>query len=135
MFGYAGTLSLSREVRPVPLAKSEPGDVLVHGGRPGHAVLVADVATNPRTGQRYLLLAQSYMPAQNIHLLRNVDQPALGAWFAVPGPAERNLIRPSGRLPVLSWGGLISGPLPPHNGLNTGRRQFREVLDYAVGEA
>ncbi|GAA4505760.1 DUF4846 domain-containing protein [Hymenobacter ginsengisoli] len=86
VFGYAGTLSLSREVAPVPLADAQPGDVLVHGGRPGHAVLVADVALNPRTGQRYLLLLQSYMPAQHIHVLRNVDQPALGAWFAVPSP-------------------------------------------------
>lgn len=86
VFGYAGTLSLSREVQPVPLAQAQPGDVLVHGGRPGHAVLVADVAENLRTGQRYLLLLQSYMPAQNIHVLRNVSQPELGAWFAVPGP-------------------------------------------------
>lgn len=85
VFGYAGTLSLSREVQPVPLVQARPGDVLVHGGSPGHAVLVADVAENPRTGQRYLLLMQSYMPAQNIHVLRNVRQPALGAWFAVPG--------------------------------------------------
>lgn len=86
VFGYAGTLSLGREVLPVSLAQARPGDVLVHGGSPGHAVLVADVAENPRTGQRYLLLMQSYMPAQNIHVLRNVSQPALGAWFAVPGP-------------------------------------------------
>ena len=88
VFGYAGTLSLSRELRPVPLAEVRPGDVLIHGGRPGHAVLVADVAENPRTGQRYLLLTQSYMPAQDIHLLRNVAHPALGAWFAVPAAAE-----------------------------------------------
>ncbi|GAB3634455.1 DUF4846 domain-containing protein [Hymenobacter arcticus] len=88
VFGYAGTLSLSREVQPIALAKAQPGDILVHGGSPGHAVLVADVAENPRSGQRYMLLMQSYMPAQNIHLLRNVSHPALGAWFAVPGPAE-----------------------------------------------
>ncbi|WP_223650013.1 DUF4846 domain-containing protein [Hymenobacter psoromatis] len=94
VFGYAGTLSLSREVQPVPLAEVQPGDVLVHGGYPGHAVLVADVATNPRTGQRYLLLVQSYMPAQSIHLLRNVDQPTLGAWFAVPNPAAREFATP-----------------------------------------
>ena len=86
VFGYAGTLSLGREVLPVSLAQAQPGDVLVHGGSPGHAVLVADVAENPRTGQRYLLLMQSYMPAQHIHVLRNVRQPLLGAWFAVPGP-------------------------------------------------
>ena len=84
VFGCAGTLSLSRELRPIALADVLPGDVLIHGGRPGHAVLVADVATNPRTGQRYMLLAQSYMSAQNIHILRNVASPPLGTWFAVP---------------------------------------------------
>jgi hypothetical protein len=94
VFGYAGTLSLSRELRPVPLAEVRPGDVLIHGGRPGHAVLVADVAENPRTGQRYLLLMQSYMPAQNIHVLRNVARPALGAWFAVPEPTEAEVETP-----------------------------------------
>jgi hypothetical protein len=86
VFGYAGTLSLSRELRRVSLEEVRPGDVLIHGGRPGHAVLVADVAEHPQSGQRYLLLAQSYMPAQNIHILRNTAQPALGAWFAVPAP-------------------------------------------------
>lgn len=80
-FGYAGTRSLSRELRPVPLADVEPGDVLIHGGAPGHAVLVVDVAENPTTKQQYMLLAQSYMPAQSIHVLR----PGRGqsAWFAV----------------------------------------------------
>jgi len=82
-FGYAGTLSLSRELRPVPLAAAQPGDVLVHGGAPGHAVLVLDVAEHPKSHQKYLLLAQSYMPAQSIHVLRNTDDEQLGAWFAV----------------------------------------------------
>lgn len=85
-FGYAGTLSLSRELRPVPLPQVQPGDVLIHGGAPGHAVLVLDVAENPASHQKYVLLAQSYMPAQSIHVLRNIDALALGAWFAVPGP-------------------------------------------------
>ncbi|RYY15864.1 MAG: hypothetical protein EOO36_12015 [Cytophagaceae bacterium] len=93
-FGYAGTLSLGRDLRPVPLTEVQPGDVLLHGGRPGHAVLVADVAENPRTGQRYLLLAQSYLPAQSLHLLRNVAAPTLGAWFAVPGPEAAEFATP-----------------------------------------
>lgn len=87
-FGYAGTLSLSRELRPVPLPQVQPGDVLIHGGAPGHAVLVVDVAENATTHQKYLLLAQSYMPAQSIHVLRKVDAPGLGAWFAVPAATE-----------------------------------------------
>ena len=79
-FGYAGTLSLSRELRRVPLPNVRPGDVLIHGGSPGHAVLVADVAENPKTRQKYMLLAQSYMPAQSIHILRG----GRGAWHPVP---------------------------------------------------
>ncbi|GAB3847933.1 DUF4846 domain-containing protein [Hymenobacter terrigena] len=93
-FGYAGTKSLSRELRPVPLPQVQPGDVLIHGGAPGHAVLVVDAAENPATHQKYVLLAQSYMPAQNIHVLRNIDVPTLGAWFAVPGPAEAEFDTP-----------------------------------------
>ncbi|UOE33368.1 DUF4846 domain-containing protein [Hymenobacter monticola] len=93
-FGYAGTKSLSRELRPVPLPQVQPGDVLVHGGAPGHAVLVVDVAEHPVTHQKYVLLAQSYMPAQNIHVLRNVDAPALGAWFALPGLMETEFDTP-----------------------------------------
>ena len=59
-FGYAGTLSLSRELQPRPLVEVQPGDVLIHGGRPGHAVLVVDVAKNSVTHQKFMLLAQSY---------------------------------------------------------------------------
>ena len=92
-FGYAGTRSLSRELRRVPLAGVQPGDVLIHGGAPGHAVLVVDVAENPATHRKYMLLAQSYMPAQSIHVLRNVAAPALGAWFAAD-PEEDTMATP-----------------------------------------
>lgn len=80
-FGHAGTRSLSRVSRPVPLAQVQPGDVLIHGGAPGHAVLVVDVAKNPATHQKYLLLAQSYMPAQGIHGLHEGPKPS--PWFPV----------------------------------------------------
>lgn len=82
-FGYAGTLSLSRELQSVALAQVQPGDVLIHGGAPGHAVLVVDVAENPATHQKYMLLAQSHMPTQSIHVLRNGAGAQQGAWFAV----------------------------------------------------
>jgi hypothetical protein len=80
-FGYAGTLSLSRELTPRPLQQVQPGDVLIHGGAPGHAVLVVDVAENPKTHEKFMLLAQSYMPAQNIHVLHR-DYGA-SPWFKV----------------------------------------------------
>ena len=52
-------------------SKVLPGDVFIQGGFPGHAVLVADVAQNGH-GERMFLLVQSYMPAQDIHVLRNL---------------------------------------------------------------
>lgn len=86
IFAYAGTTSLGRDLYHVLPSEAQPGDVLLYAGRPGHAVLVVDVAEDAQ-GQRYLLLAQSYMPAQQVHVLRNVGQPQLGAWFEVP-PAD-----------------------------------------------
>jgi uncharacterized protein DUF4846 len=82
VFNYAGTLSLSRELRPVRrLTDAAIGDVLVHGGTPGHAVLIVDLAVDPATGRKIALLAQGFMPAQSVHLLRNPLDPALSPWF------------------------------------------------------
>ena len=88
IFTYAGTLSLARELSPAPLIDVQPGDVFIRGGSPGHAVLVLDVAEHLTTGRRYVLLAQSYMPAQQIHVLRNNDVSG-GAWFAVDPDKQR----------------------------------------------
>jgi len=84
VFSYAGTLSLSRELQTVN--NILPGDVYIQGGSPGHAVIVMDVAVN-KAGQKIFLLAQSYMPAQDIHILRN---PASGQspWYAAADQGE-----------------------------------------------
>jgi hypothetical protein len=81
VFQYAGTLSLSKELKPVPLQDISPGDVFIQGGSPGHAVIVVDVAQNDR-GQKVFLLAQSYMPAQEIQILKNPKDPGLSPWYA-----------------------------------------------------
>lgn len=79
VFSWAGTLSLSKELLPVKdTRKILPGDVFIKGGAPGHAVIVMDVAENS-AGERIFLLAQSYMPAQNIHVLNNPASPA--PWY------------------------------------------------------
>lgn len=79
VFSYAGSASLARELeRVADPARVEAGDVFIQGGFPGHAVLVADVAED-RQGRRAFLLLQSYMPAQEVHILRN---PASGSpWY------------------------------------------------------
>jgi hypothetical protein len=71
VFNYAGSMSLSRQLTAVADPKKiEPGDVFIHGGSPGHAVIVVDVAENAQ-GKRQFMIAQSYMPAQEMHLLKN----------------------------------------------------------------
>jgi hypothetical protein len=75
VFAYAGTYSLEHELRTEPLAQIAIGDVFIKGGFPGHAVLVADLVENPATGERRFLLIQSYMPAQEMHVLKNPASP------------------------------------------------------------
>ena len=82
VFTFAGTSSLSRELVPVAnIHDLHAGDVFIQGGFPGHAVIVVDTAVNPRTRQKVFLLAQSYMPAQDIQLLRNPNQTGLSPWY------------------------------------------------------
>jgi hypothetical protein len=84
VFSYAGTFSLARELEPVADARHiEAWDVFIQGGFPGHAVLVVDVAEDARGG-RAVLLAQSYMPAQDIHVLRNPKSPD-NPWYTIDG--------------------------------------------------
>ncbi|MBF5045421.1 hypothetical protein FGE12_23650 [Aggregicoccus sp. 17bor-14] len=83
VFTYAGTQSLAQELRRVDVTHLQAGDVFLQPGAPGHAVLVVDTAVQPRTGARLFLLAQGYMPAQDVHVLRNLEQPLLGAWYAL----------------------------------------------------
>ena len=73
----------------------QPGNVLIQGGTPDHAVLVdVDVAVNPISHQQYVRLAQRYMPAQRIHLLCNAKAPGRGAGFALPGPDKEEFETP-----------------------------------------
>lgn len=84
VFTYAGTHSLSLEMQPVPPENLQPGDVFIKGGFPGHAVIVMDVAQHPETGEKCFLLAQSYMPAQEMHILKNPQDPTLSPWYKIP---------------------------------------------------
>ncbi|MCU0611622.1 MAG: DUF4846 domain-containing protein, partial [Candidatus Eisenbacteria bacterium] len=91
VFTYAGSASLERElVRVSDPSKPEIGDVFIQGGFPGHAVLVADVAEDDH-GRRWFVLVQSYMPAQEVHVLRN----PLGTWSPwYPAHASGALVTP-----------------------------------------
>jgi hypothetical protein len=84
VFMYAGSYSLSSEMEKVNDIKNmKTGDVFIQGGFPGHAVIVVDIAVNIETGHKVFLLAQSYMPAQQIHILKNPNDSQLSPWYSV----------------------------------------------------
>lgn len=70
VFTYCSTRTLAKQLVRASFDAVEPGDVLIRAGSPGHAMLVADVAEDGQ-GRRIYILAQSYMPAQDIHIVKN----------------------------------------------------------------
>ncbi len=87
VFSYAGTYSLANEMRAVTLAEARPGDVFILGGTPGHAMIIADMATDGN-GRKAMLVAQSYMPAQDIHVVTNLNDQRVSPWYIYDGNTE-----------------------------------------------
>ncbi|OQB08536.1 MAG: hypothetical protein BWY21_01229 [Parcubacteria group bacterium ADurb.Bin216] len=84
VFMYAGTLSLEKELISVDDYNDiKVGDVLIQGGSPGHAVLVFDVVVDKNTRNKAYLLGQSYMPAQEIHILKNLEGINNSPWYLI----------------------------------------------------
>ncbi len=95
VFVNCGTYSLEKQLHPVKnIQLMEIGDVFVKGGAPGHAEIIMDMAVNPATGRSIFLLAQGYMPAQDMHLLLNPYQPGYGPWYVITA---------SDTVPTASW--------------------------------
>jgi len=92
IFAYAGTASLEKELKTAELSDLQIGDVFIQGGFPGHAVIVVDMAKHRETGEKIFLLAQSYMPAQDIQILQNPNDRALSPWYRLP--LDRGLSTP-----------------------------------------
>ncbi len=84
VFMYAGSYSLSRELKLVKNIKEiRIGDVFIEGGFPGHSIIVVDIAINKKNQKKLFLLAQSYMPAQEIHILINPSNAQLSPWYEI----------------------------------------------------
>lgn len=82
IFSYANTASLKNELRPIgDIRTIEIGDVFIQSGNPyGHAIIVVDLVENA-LGDKKMLLAQSYMPAQETQIL--INQLNNSPWFDV----------------------------------------------------
>lgn len=88
VFGMCGSASLEKQLHSVhSLRDMQPGDVFIRGGFPGHAMMVMDIAVNEK-GRKMFLLAQSYMPAQDIHIVKNPGDDTLSPWYEVNEQSE-----------------------------------------------
>ena len=84
IFMYSGSYSLKKELLPVEALKLiDIGNVFIQGGFPGHAIIVLDMAKSLNDNQIAILLAQSYMPAQDIHILVNENNHDISPWYIV----------------------------------------------------
>ncbi len=88
VFAYAGTLSLSKEMKNIPIDELQPGDVFMKGASPGHCVIVLDMAVNKDTGRKYYIAAQGFMPAQDMQILKNPANEDGDPWYAVSSDEE-----------------------------------------------
>ena len=80
VYAYASTLSLEKELIAKPLSDLAIGDVFIQGGSPGHCVIVVDMAANENNGEKIFMLAQGYMPAQDIQILKGDSEGS--PWFS-----------------------------------------------------
>lgn len=83
VFAYAGTLSLSKEMDSVKTEDMQIGDVFIKGATPGHCIIVLDMAENRATGEKLFITAQGYMPAQDMHILKNNANGDGNPWYPV----------------------------------------------------
>lgn len=81
VFNYAGTISLDKESKAIPQNKDiKVGDFLIKPGSPGHSVIIIGICEN-YAGKRLYLLAESFMPAQDIHIIVNPLNRKISPWY------------------------------------------------------
>lgn len=91
VFTYAGTISLDRESISIKNnAAIKTGDFLIKPGSPGHSVIIVGVARN-LAGKKVYLLAESFMPAQDIHVLVNHKNRNLSPWYELDVEAPQTV--------------------------------------------
>ena len=86
IFQNSSTNSIAMDTRNIDYSELSIGDVLVQPKdfrNRGHAVFVVDMAVHPSTGEKLVLLAQGYMPSQDLHILKNTLEPEISPWYRV----------------------------------------------------
>jgi hypothetical protein len=101
VFRYAETSAFNSTLIKISPDSISTGDIFIHNGNPGHAVIIVDMAINEKTGEKIFMLAQSYRPAQQMHILKNDYNRNLSPWY--PVHPKSKLITPEY---VFDWGEL-----------------------------
>ena len=87
VFDRANTYSLYKEMATRSIENIQPGDVFVYpapnGNSYGHAVMVADVAGDPNTDRKAVILVEGIIPARSIHVMQNLDDMSNSPWFII----------------------------------------------------
>lgn len=88
------TPSFCADMKSVKLSDIKIGDIFIQNSLPyGHAVIVVDMVQNNR-GEKLLLLAQGFQPAQEIQILTNPNQEDISPWYRLE---EGELLTPEWR--------------------------------------
>ena len=87
VYRSSNTSTLRKELKQKSWKDLSPGDVLVYQADArhsvGHAVLIVDVAMNPKTGKKAIMIAQSSMPALTMHIVRDFLHPLNSPWVII----------------------------------------------------
>ncbi len=90
IYTYAGTYSLSQELKKVPqLSEVVIGDLLIYPGFPGHVMMVADIIEDGQ-GQRRFAFFQGNTPAQSVHIIKNASNVVMSPWYDLEGKTSLN---------------------------------------------
>jgi hypothetical protein len=77
----------------------------MRGSFPGHAVTVVAMAEDQNKGRKVFLLAQSFLPAQDIHVLKNRNDKTLSPWYDLN--FEKTLEAPEWTFNTKLKGGIV----------------------------
>ncbi|MDR2222751.1 MAG: DUF4846 domain-containing protein [Flavobacteriaceae bacterium] len=100
IFNYANTASLKQQLKTIVKSQVQIGDILIQSGNPvGHAVIVVDIAHNNK-GDKIALLAQSYMPAQELQILKNPQGKNNSPWYDISSDV---IVTPEWKFTSADW--------------------------------
>ncbi len=86
VYSHSTTNGLATDTRLLEVGEISVGDVFIQpasGRGKGHSVIIMDMAVDPLTGERLVLLGQGFAPTQDMHILKNPYEEDISPWYRV----------------------------------------------------